>query len=270
VILVLSATFVFLCGYLIYSRTTGNEFLFKKSDVVNVSKETDVVDPIGEPFDRGLVTITFDDGHESQFKEALPLLKKNNFSATFYISTGLLNTPGYMNDDQIKQLVADNHHIGAHTVSHPHLPVLSEVDLDRELGESQKYLQNKFGVEAKDFASPYGDVNEQVMRKVIEKYRSHRNVLAGYNYQDTFDIYGVKVQNILVTTTAEEVKAWIKNAQENKSWLVLVYHQIDDKGDTYSATPKSFEGQIDAIAKSKIDVVSFDKALVELLPQIGK
>ena len=84
VILVLSATFVFLCGYLIYSRTTGNEFLFKKSDVVNVSKETDVVDPIGEPFDRGLVTITFDDGHESQFKEALPLLKNGIGMSTKY------------------------------------------------------------------------------------------------------------------------------------------------------------------------------------------
>lgn len=269
VILVLGVTLLFMCGYLVYSRATGNDFL-KKSDAENLPKEEIVIGNIGQPLDRALLSITFDDGHDSQIKNALPLLEKNKFPATFYISTGLLGKPGYMNDDQIKQLVAGGHHIGAHTISHPHLPTLSDADQEKELSESQKYLKEKFGVGAQDFASPYGDVNDQVMQKVIARYRSHRNVLPGFNYRDNFDAYGVGVQNVLLTTTEADVRAWIDAAIANKSWLVLVYHQIDNGGDAYSATPENFEKHIDTIAKSEINVVTFDKAFDEISPQTSK
>ena len=50
------------------------------------------------------VAITFDDGYKDNYTNAMPILKKFKFSATFFVATGFLNG-GMMWNDKVRELI---------------------------------------------------------------------------------------------------------------------------------------------------------------------
>jgi peptidoglycan/xylan/chitin deacetylase (PgdA/CDA1 family) len=52
--------------------------------------------------------------------------------------------------------------IGSHTVSHPHLPRLSDTELRRELSDSKAEIEAQLGRACTELAYPYGEHNERV------------------------------------------------------------------------------------------------------------
>ena len=54
----------------------------------------------------GSVVITFDDGYLNNFEEALPLLEKNQFRATFFITTGWIGREGTMGSMMTREQIA--------------------------------------------------------------------------------------------------------------------------------------------------------------------
>ena len=67
------------------------------------------------------VIITFDDGWEDQFGYALPGLEKYHYSATFFVVTNFVGSPGFLSWSQLRRLLAEGMEIGSHSRSHPHL-----------------------------------------------------------------------------------------------------------------------------------------------------
>ena len=58
--------------------------------------------------------------------------------------------------------------IGAHTVNHPSLPMLSENDKRREIVDSRRACENLFGAPVTGFAYPFGDIDGASVRAVRE------------------------------------------------------------------------------------------------------
>ncbi|MFP6678222.1 MAG: polysaccharide deacetylase family protein, partial [Pirellulaceae bacterium] len=74
-----------------------------------------------EPIPDRLVVMTFDDSSRTHFEYVRPLLKKNGFGATFFITTGFefaKDKEHYLTWDQIAQLHRDGFEIGNHTRDH--------------------------------------------------------------------------------------------------------------------------------------------------------
>jgi len=74
-----------------------------------------------EPIPDKLVVLTFDDSVASQHSVVRPLLKRYNFSATFFITEGFTfstNKTDYMTWEQIAELNKDGFEIGNHTRDH--------------------------------------------------------------------------------------------------------------------------------------------------------
>jgi peptidoglycan/xylan/chitin deacetylase (PgdA/CDA1 family) len=74
-----------------------------------------------EPIPDKLVVLTFDDASKSHVKVAAPLLKKQGFGATFFVTEGFdfpTNTRDYMTWNEIAQLDRDGFEIGNHTRDH--------------------------------------------------------------------------------------------------------------------------------------------------------
>lgn len=106
------------------------------------------------------VSITFDDGRKSVLK-AVPILKKYNIKATFYIITSKVfdgNTE-YLNSDDINSLLLLGHRIGSHSHTHKILSSLDEKSLKFELEESKNILCKTFNLDNIGFAIPYGQEN---------------------------------------------------------------------------------------------------------------
>lgn len=220
-------------------------------------------------FSRGMVSITFDDGVASQYTKAYPLLKQYDLHATFYLTSGFLNTDFYMTSSQAAEVKSNGNELAAHTRTHPHLTQLSEVDLVNELSQSQIDLRNMFGGSFNNFCTPYGEYNDQVISVIKQYYGSHRSVEPGFNSKDNFNIYDLKVQDVATGTPTMQVKAWIDQAAADKTWLILVYHQLDNQSDPYSITSSDFEAELNMLKNSGVYVGTVDDVLNEIKPQIA-
>ncbi|GLV59319.1 hypothetical protein KDH_61460 [Dictyobacter sp. S3.2.2.5] len=218
-------------------------------------------------FNRGMVSLTFDDGWQSQATNALPVLNNHNAKGTFYLISSYLNTPSYLTTAQATSLQQAGNEIGSHTVDHPDLTTLNSTDLNNELAQSQQVLQAQFGP-MQDFASPYGAYDNQVISAIKTYYRSHRSTDAGYNSKDNFDIYNIRTQSVLSTTTVSQINAWIDTAQHDKTWLVLVFHEVNTSGDQYSITPQNLDTVLTHINSINMPTLTVAQGINEITPQL--
>src|ERR1700739_1183263 len=82
--------------------------------------------------------ITFDDGEQSQFHNALPLLAQHGVKATYFVTPGLIVTAAkFLGWDDLKALSAAGHSVQSHGWSHKFLTFCSEEELDHELRASK-------------------------------------------------------------------------------------------------------------------------------------
>jgi peptidoglycan/xylan/chitin deacetylase (PgdA/CDA1 family) len=114
------------------------------------------------------VALTFDDGYADAATEALPILRRYGFTATFYIVTGLVDQPGYLTRKQVRELHTAGMEIGSHTLSHAGLTGLSIKEARREIYWSKLILEEWLGAEVVSFSYPAGAYNEELAAIVQE------------------------------------------------------------------------------------------------------
>jgi peptidoglycan/xylan/chitin deacetylase (PgdA/CDA1 family) len=59
----------------------------------------------GEPFEKPVAAITFDDGYRDNYEHAFPLLKRKGIPAAFFVVTDLIGTPQMQNYDRLFMLL---------------------------------------------------------------------------------------------------------------------------------------------------------------------
>jgi peptidoglycan/xylan/chitin deacetylase (PgdA/CDA1 family) len=225
-------------------------------------------------FKEPLVSLTFDDGYLTTYKDGLPVLQKYGYDSTQFIITDLVGTSGYMTKADIKTLYADKQEIASHTVTHDDMTQESASTLTTELSQSQTKLDNITGFKPTDIAYPYGLYNTAVQTATKSYYTGARGVEDGLNSKDNFNAYDLKVQNVYDTTTTAQVADWVKQAQTTDTWLILVYHAVDPNnnstvdGGEYNVTPTQLTAQLAAIKASGIKVETMQAALTETESQL--
>ncbi len=115
------------------------------------------------------LAITFDDGTLGQYEYALPALLARGMTATFYVTTSWVGTPGFMTWAQLREMVACGMSIQSHTVTHPFLSELDADALRKELAESKREIDRQLGQETKEIAFPGGDAPAARYRQVIKE-----------------------------------------------------------------------------------------------------
>ncbi len=115
------------------------------------------------------VLLTFDDGYRDQYDVALPILKANGLSATFFVVSDYSHIPSYLTNDQIRELDRSGLiTIAAHTRHHVGLVDVSPSARRDEIFGSKKTLEEIVGHPISAFAYPYGNFNEEVKKLVKE------------------------------------------------------------------------------------------------------
>lgn len=205
-----------------------------------------------------IISLSFDDGWKSMYENVLPILKKSGLKSTQFIISGFLDDnqfPQYMNLDEVKELEKLGHEIGCHTASHRHLIRESQSIIESEILLSLKYLKEK-GLNVETFSYPYGEYNETIMEKVKQGFIGARSLICGYN--EKINPFLLECQVIKANTSFSQVKRWI---DENKNWLILIFHQIDYEGREWSITPKILNQIIDYILEKKIQILTIRDGL---------
>ncbi len=219
-------------------------------------------------FNRGVVTLTFDDGFEENITNALPVLNKYGFKSTQCYATQYIEGLA----DQIanvKKFASSGHEICAHSVTHPWFTQLSTTQMDYELQHSRDFLQSITGKSVTDFASPYGDYNATVNNEIKKYFASHRTTDEGYNSKDNYNPYRLRVQNMTPTTTLSQFKSWVNKAKADKTWLILVYHKVDTMDlDAFDTKTGDFKNQMSWLSTAGITVKTWQDARAEIVPQL--
>jgi peptidoglycan/xylan/chitin deacetylase (PgdA/CDA1 family) len=112
------------------------------------------------------VVITFDDGNADIYDNAFPIMKKMNFTGVLYIIADRLESPGFLNADQLKEMAAAGWEIGSHSETHVDLTRNHKI-VDFEELQSRYDLEKAIGVPVKTFAYPYG-LTDQFVRQSAE------------------------------------------------------------------------------------------------------
>jgi peptidoglycan/xylan/chitin deacetylase (PgdA/CDA1 family) len=109
------------------------------------------------------VTITFDDGCETDLLSATPILRQAGFDATFFITCGRLGKPGYLSPGQLKELSGQGFEIGCHSMTHAYLTDLDEDGLKHEISDAKSQLEQIIGHSVEHFSCPGGRYDQRVV-----------------------------------------------------------------------------------------------------------
>ncbi len=111
------------------------------------------------------IAITFDDGYVDDVSAARALAD-DAATATLYISSGLVGSPGHVSRSQLRALADGGLQIGAHTVNHVDLTTRDDAQATREIGGSRTSLAAWSGTPVDSFAYPSGRYDARVERLV--------------------------------------------------------------------------------------------------------
>lgn len=220
--------------------------------------------------DRGLVSLTFDDGFVGVFTEARPQMDRYGFSGVAYVITGMVDKPGRMTVDQLKSLQDTGWDISSHTSNHALLVSGGHEDgvIEDELAASKKWLTaHGFERGARHLAVPGGEFNNRILGFIKKYYATNRTIIEERECYPPADQYMLKIRNVINTTPVEAVKKWVDEASVQKEWLILVFHNFSDSpvADT-QITPQTFRYIIDHIAGAKVDVLTMSEILDNIVP----
>ncbi len=148
---------------------------FLKKRNFNFLTFKDILQENYDPNKRNII-ITFDDGCNSLYYNAFPVLKKYGIKAVVYIVTNSIgeenviweqnenkNPLDILSVDQIKEMAEFGIEFGSHSMNHKHLGQLSENELIEDLSESKRVLENILNNEVYSIAYPYGTYSNKVL-----------------------------------------------------------------------------------------------------------
>jgi peptidoglycan/xylan/chitin deacetylase (PgdA/CDA1 family) len=221
-----------------------------------------VVPPTPGVFSEGMVTFSFDDSWLSQYTGALPVLQTAGYKGTFYLTTEPLVQAwdDFMTPAQVQDIAAKGHEIAGHTVTHPHLPQLSQTQINNEIKNSKTYLESLTGKTVSSLAYPYGELNATVKTLTQQAgYSSGRGVSEDALNTAASDKYDLKSSCILNNTSLASIKAQIDKAKANKQWYILCMHEVRTLNDPYAITVAQFQQIVDYVKSQGVKVVTVEQ-----------
>ena len=115
------------------------------------------------------VLLTIDDGYQSFYDNAWPILKKSKIPFILFISTREVGKKGYMNWEHIREIEKYNFvEIGNHSHTHDYLVDFSDIQIKNDLNKSIDIFKQNIGKNSIFFSYPFGEYSTSLKNIVIE------------------------------------------------------------------------------------------------------
>lgn len=119
----------------------------------------------GEDGTRPGCAITFDDGGSSALVAA-EMLERRGWRGHFFITTGRMGTPGFLEPEGVRELAARGHAVGSHSHSHPtYMGHLGRGEIAEEWRRSREELAAVLGAPPATASVPGGFLSDAVVEE---------------------------------------------------------------------------------------------------------
>lgn len=166
----------------------------------------------GKPLPPKPIVLTFDDGYLDNYQNALPILKKHKFPATFFIITQFAEErrPNYMNWDQIEELAIEGMEIGSHTMDHPDLRRRTTAFLETQIAGSKLMIESRIGTPVTSFCYPSSTYDAKTIGVLrSDGYLAAVTETSGV-YQSTNSIYELRRIRVRGSYAVNDFAYWLK------------------------------------------------------------
>lgn len=182
----------------------------------------------GESVDK-YVALSFDDGYKNNNGVVLPLLKKYDAKASFFVINKEIGQPLFMNDEEIKEMIGAGMELGSHTYSHNPLAKIDTKYLVWEFDTSRYWLKKKYdGYIVRTLAYPNGSYNDTVIA-AAKKYGFYRALTGhvGVNTAATYKAAPMEMYRVTVADDGNGLEGFKKRLEQAYFWGFLQTKGID-------------------------------------------
>ena len=165
--------------------------------------------------------ITFDDGYEDVYLNALPILKELNFSAICYFVTNFIgkynfwdeNKSNYkkmklMNLTQIKSWIHEGMQVGAHTSNHIDLSNCEYNQKKNEIIDPIFFFKKNLSIDIENFSYPFGKFDSQTTNIVKDYYKTAVTTQRSRYKFNKFNFYNIP--RVPINNSTNLLKFWLK------------------------------------------------------------
>lgn len=211
---------------------------------------------------RPKVTLSFDDGNESDRTKAAPYLKQLNLPATTYVIRELVDNPGYLSKLQLDELRDD---FGWLVSSHSKDPIrdISQTQRQTELQAVKQWMSIR-GYAWQHYAYPQGRYNRVAMTQLKALgYKTARTTLDVLNSRaieaNVYSLTGWKTS----TKSLAELREALDNAVAYSLDMNIYTHRLQAQSDATHTSETTWQSMMDLVASYRdqglIDVVNVDE-----------
>ena len=159
-------------------------------------------------FPSNSIVVTFDDGWEDNYTNAFPVLKEFGIKATLFIVPGCIGQAStkavaegepprqHLSREQIVEMSRHGIEIGSHTLNHRLLPKIPPAEIEIEVLEAKRQIEDLVQQPCLTFAYPAGFFNSDAQR-IVENAGHIAAFSTMYGPQDHCDIFAINRTEIL-------------------------------------------------------------------------
>lgn len=208
----------------------------------------------------GIITLTFDDGHESDYTTALPIMNPLGLRGTAFV-TGEMGIPGRLSLSQAREM-QDQHgwDISVHGWEQKEGLDTPE-DIEGEFGRMYEWLiSNGLTRGIEHMSLPYGSITPEVREYLTRMFLTARSTQGSTNY------YGIEtvppgdpyfLRRILASESVplSDFEHYIDLIKQTRGWGIFMFHSINASGTGSGAmTTSKFQSLMNLIAASGVKV----------------
>ena len=147
-----------------------------------------------------VVLITFDDGNQSDYTIAVPILKKYGHVANFFVTVNWIGKKGYLKWSEIKEIQSLGMSVQSHSLSHTFISDLSAEELYKEVKESKIKIEDKLNCKVRYFSLPGGFYTRNILKVLKDQsYEGLCTSAPGLNSTALKDKYMTVLNRFLIS-----------------------------------------------------------------------
>ncbi len=161
------------------------------------------------------IVVSFDNGYQSQYTRALPVLRRLGWVGNENIQlTGLPPAQGGLGPQEVRGLLSAGWELDTQGMSHASLISLNTAELRYQVAEARKLLQRRYGIPVNWFCYPSGLYDPTVEAAVkAAGYIGSTTVVPGWAHPDE-NRYRLHRLRVLGGTTGEQLLALVNGARD--------------------------------------------------------